>query len=749
MLTSAAWAQNVAKIGETEYATLADAIAAVPTDGTETTITMLADVDLTAALTIANTKNVFLDLNGKTIKNDASKSLAQLIIVNGKLTINDSSEPSTGVIQNTASAKYVIKTSTAVSVLTLNSGTIQTTTGNSNGAVYGTSGSFVMTGGSIIAAGTGVTSKNVNISGGSITATAGQALCAAGTISGGTFTSTNNNAVYANQSGTLEITGGTFTGVSSKPTINIYTADVKVTDATLNNGVGFISNATAMLLSGTDAAYLSNTHAGFYDEETLVGYAPINTGLLASSKVSGKTVKLTKDVATTTYINVTKSFTLDLNGHNITCTPAKADAAILTKGTASAPVVLTITGEGKVYCGDHGEGCNAIQVGNYSTINIEGGEFEVPGDNSTIYMLAIAGSSVVNISGGTFKSGDGKYVLNVKDDVCTYNTYNVTGGTFVGFDPADNIAEGAHTNFVNEDYKSVNNGDGTFSVVEREYVAQIDEKKYEALDDAINAANEAGKGVTITLLADVTATVEPASSVTIDANSHILTLPTFTVVDGAPLAYAKVINATGDTYKVSTATYTRTMPTGTKWGTVCVPFTLKQGDGTSALKLYTFGEISESTLTVTEVAADATVEPGTPVVFSSSVSAAVFSTADAAVSKAAPATTGALIGTYEKQTLESNLSSIYYINGDKFHQAKVSLTVPAYRAYIKTSASFSASSSLSIEIEGAETAIESILSSNTAAASISDINGRLLSTPQKGVNIIKLSNGKTIKLIVE
>lgn len=530
LIVGSVGAQNVAKIGTTEYATLGEAVSAVPTDGNATTIQMLADVDLEAALTVAAGKNITLDLNGKTVKNDASKSLAQLITVNGKLTVDDSSE--NGKIQNTASGKYVIKTGTAAAVLTLNNGTIETTTGNSNGAVYVTNGAFVMTGGKIIAAGTGVTSKKVNISGGQITATAGQALCAAGTITAGSFISANNNAVYANQSGTLEITGGEFTGVSTKPTINIYTTDVKVTGVTLNNGVGFASNATAMVLPGSDDAYLANTHAAFYDGETLVGYAPINTGLFASSKVAGKTVKLTKDVATTTYLNVTKSFTLDLNNHNITCTPAKADAAILTKGTTSAPVELTIKGEGKVSCGDHGEGCNAIQVGNYSTIDIEGGEFSVPGDNSTIYMLATAGNSVVNISGGVFKSGDGKYILNIKDDVRAYNTFNVTGGTFVGFNPEDNNAEGEHTNFVAEGYTAEDNGDGFYTVVACAYVAQIGVANYATLAAAVAAAQN---GQTIKMIADAQANamVEIAGkSITLDLNGKTISPVEGTKISG-------------------------------------------------------------------------------------------------------------------------------------------------------------------------------------------------------------------------
>jgi len=40
----------------------------------------------------------------------------------------------------------------------------------------------------------------------------------------------------------------------------------------------------------------------------------------------------------------------------------------------------------------------------------------------------------------------------------------VTGGSFVGFDPADNYAEGDGTNFVGVGYKSVKNGEYTYRV---------------------------------------------------------------------------------------------------------------------------------------------------------------------------------------------------------------------------------------------------------------------------------------------
>ena len=54
----------VAKVGNTYYKTLADAVAAVPTNGTETTITLLNNVIFTGHININDGKNIILDLNG-------------------------------------------------------------------------------------------------------------------------------------------------------------------------------------------------------------------------------------------------------------------------------------------------------------------------------------------------------------------------------------------------------------------------------------------------------------------------------------------------------------------------------------------------------------------------------------------------------------------------------------------------------------------------------------------------------------
>jgi hypothetical protein len=86
-------AQPVAEINDTKYATLAAAIAAVPADGTETTITMIGDetIEGNAGVTIPAGKNIILDLNGYTVSNAVNENKAsQVIMNNGTLTIKDS-----------------------------------------------------------------------------------------------------------------------------------------------------------------------------------------------------------------------------------------------------------------------------------------------------------------------------------------------------------------------------------------------------------------------------------------------------------------------------------------------------------------------------------------------------------------------------------------------------------------------------------------------------------------------------------
>lgn len=85
----------VAKIGTTYYPTLAAAIAAVPADGTQTTITMVGDEAINFedeyAITIPSLKKVELDLDGHWIRGFSSRTANSAMIWNlGTLIIKDS-----------------------------------------------------------------------------------------------------------------------------------------------------------------------------------------------------------------------------------------------------------------------------------------------------------------------------------------------------------------------------------------------------------------------------------------------------------------------------------------------------------------------------------------------------------------------------------------------------------------------------------------------------------------------------------
>ena len=57
--------------------------------------------------------------------------------------------------------------------------------------------------------------------------------------------------------------------------------------------------------------------------------------------------------------------------------------------------------------------------------------------------------------GGVFETdGNASYLINCKDKFKSNCTIKIMGGTFVGFDPANNTADGPNTNYVADGYKS-------------------------------------------------------------------------------------------------------------------------------------------------------------------------------------------------------------------------------------------------------------------------------------------------------
>ncbi len=202
-----------------------------------------------------------------------------------------------------------------------------------------------------------------------------------------------------------------------------------------------------------------------------------------------------------------KTSVLNLNGKRF----VNESGSVNSKSALIVRGKLTINGEGEVYC-EGGPGDNsAIMVDGNGELIINGGTYNVATDksgrcNSTIY--AISATCKIEINGGVFMNEKGSnghaFVLNQHDEI-TKNCFSVKGGTFVGFNPADNNSDGAHTNYVAEGYRAVEityEGKQAWKVEEIPAVTT-----HEDFNSAITSAS-AGVSATIKLASNMTAVLD-------------------------------------------------------------------------------------------------------------------------------------------------------------------------------------------------------------------------------------------------
>ena len=191
----------VAKVGDTYYKTLADAVTAADTT---TTVTLLKDT--TENVTIPTGKTITLDLNGKTLSGGKNNKKAALLN-NGTVTIKDSSATKTGTIKReddadkTGTSYYVIKN--------LGTMTIEQANVNNNSGYKKTNSAGYMAGSSLICNGDSDDNKETTL-----------------TINDGVFEQQNFLAVKNGAMGILNVNGGKFTSKHSAIQ-NWYKANIK------------------------------------------------------------------------------------------------------------------------------------------------------------------------------------------------------------------------------------------------------------------------------------------------------------------------------------------------------------------------------------------------------------------------------------------------------------------------------------------------------------------------------------------
>ena len=169
------------------------------------------------------------------------------------------------------------------------------------------------------------------------------------------------------------------------------------------------------------------------------------------------TIKLASDVEISNTIIVTSQVTLDLNGKTISPTKAiwNEDSNRWSIISVREDGDLTITGDGKLSAIENDT--FAVDVQDGANLVIESGEFI--GNVHSVYVLG----GYAEIKGGIYSvqqvySAEQPYefVLNLLDEEKRDWSAEivVTGGTFKGFDPGNNAAEGKGNSFLAEGYDS-------------------------------------------------------------------------------------------------------------------------------------------------------------------------------------------------------------------------------------------------------------------------------------------------------
>ena len=253
-------------------------------------------------------------------------------------------------------------------------------------------------------------------------------------------------------------------------------------------------------------------------------------------------------------------------------------------------------------------------------------------------------------------------------------------------------------------------------------------------------------------VADKTGNIE----VTKDANNKFVATEDLTLADGEDFKdYEPFIS--------KTISYSRTIPSGSKWGTLCLPFAIDQSQETGC-KFYSFTGIDAANECITLESYEGTEIPaGTPVLFKmkegeTSLRLSASNTEITTAPKAGTASDVNLVGSFTKIGGKDNqglAKTDYIIGKDKFWLVSElkdgkGVGIKPMRAYIHPANEYLARAAmLSIGNGDGTTAIDNLNAiSNDANAEYYDANGRRTNGLQKGLNIVKRGS-KTYKIMVK
>ena len=238
--------------------------------------------------------------------------------------------------------------------------------------------------------------------------------------------------------------------------------------------------------------------------------------------------------------------------------------------------------------------------------------------------------------------------------------------------------------------------------------------------------------------------------VTKDANNKFVATEDLTLVDGEDFKDYEAFTS-------KTISYSRNIPEGAAWGTLCLPFAIDLSQEAEC-DFYRLTGIDASKECITiESCAEGVIPAGTPVLFKMKEGETVLSLSAVAADIVTAPLSGTssdvnLVGSFVQISGENLATSDYVIGGDQFcrvsdlHDAAI---LPM-RAYLHPSdASLTTAAKLSIGKNDGSTAIDHLNAiSRDADAEYYDASGRRTHGLQKGLNIVK-HDGKMYKIMVK
>lgn len=803
-LFGAAVSAKVAAIGNDQYFSLNDAIKIVPSEGT---VKLLMTLTQSAPFVMDAEKTYTFDLNDHSL---TGNGCAAVQVSHGHVTITNGTITSTGTAPAAIRVGSDEGTNRQVSLIINND--VNVTSSSSTGVLLsGTNtretldvkGKVTTEGHSAIVTADAIDRIHVN-TGAEVTATNAVAIYQINTgelivdgkvtgsgaieMKGGDLTVYNGATIVANASSTSHQASNTAPSTNGYAIALVENADFL--------GVGRVNISNAATVTGIIACIVDSegNKPRFTGDVNMVAkttangnrYAKIDDAI--SEAVTNGEVKLLDNLTVTSAVTINKAITLDMDDYSIIGNQSSGAALTVGAGVtlknggilsdqagininiSDGTVALqnmTVTTAGVSLTVAQGtvttdQKTNFTSTG-ANTIALNGGNLTVAGkvqntsnaSNASNAIEATAGSlSVANTATVTSTNGkgidwqssgeltiEGGKISGTEAVYANAGKVIITGGTFTGkthgveiagYSTLPEVTGGTFVCGTNDDDKPIaytGSTDLTDGFVTGDYFSK-------KIAQAI-----CKKGYTVA--------ANPKSN-------HLFYLINEIVInDGTNWT------APSEPYTIATAKYVRNSgmgAAGTEYGTLCLPFsfsTTTQDDMT----FYKVASIDATNGVLNIENIEGNIAAGTPVIFQldsrktnftiESAMASVTTMTDEDNDDALKA--NGLVGRFTKKTITDGLSGIYYLNSDAFHQAKTSLTVPAFRAYIQPITGSTAKASvLNIHIvdEDEVDGIGSAQNDDFDVEAVYDLQGRKQNGLQKGMNIMKMSNGKTIKVYV-